>query len=132
MKNTLTQEKLKENLDHNPETGLFTWKVSNNNRIKIGNIAGSVSKTTGYRIIRFNKKNYLAHRLAFLYINGEFPLNSTLAFFLQVIASANSVKYPKCFNLPLIFILATHLSNGLYQQTPVNPDLLSALMLAFL
>jgi hypothetical protein len=74
MKNTLTQNYLKENLDYNPTTGIFNWKVSNNNRIKVHDIAGSVRKD-GYIHIRINGKDYRAHRLAYLYITGSFPLN---------------------------------------------------------
>jgi hypothetical protein len=69
----LTQQKLKERLDYNPNTGLFTWRVAFNSRSTIGSIAGSYSN--GYRVIRINRKNYHAHRLAWLYTHGQFPQN---------------------------------------------------------
>lgn len=68
----LTQKILKKFLDYNPETGVFVWKVSTSKKIKPGDIAGSESPS-GYITIRLNHKYYLAHRLAWFYVNGEFP-----------------------------------------------------------
>jgi hypothetical protein len=70
----LTQDYLKEQLNYEPTTGLFTRKVSNNYRVKVGDVAGSMT-AQGYRQINFNGKVYKAHRLAFLWMNGEFPTN---------------------------------------------------------
>jgi hypothetical protein len=72
--NCITQEKLKEILDYNPDTGIFTWKVSKAKRIKVGSVAGC-KNNLGYILIRIDGKIYLAHRLAWLYTNGDFPLN---------------------------------------------------------
>ena len=69
----LTQQKLKELLDYNPNTGDFVWRVSLNSRSSINSTAGSCSN--GYRVIRINRKNYHAHRLAWLYTHGQFPQN---------------------------------------------------------
>jgi hypothetical protein len=69
----LTQEQLKEILNYNPETGDFTWKKQVSNSVKIGEVAGNVSN--GYRQIKINSKLYRAHRLAWLYLNGSFPIN---------------------------------------------------------
>jgi hypothetical protein len=70
----LTQEELKEQLHYNPETGIFTRLVSNSNRVKTGSIAGGVDKSTGYIRISVNGKLHYAHRLAFLFMDGKFPL----------------------------------------------------------
>ena len=72
--NCITQEKLKEVLDYNNELGTFTWKVSKANRIKVGSVAGC-KNNLGYILIRIDGKIYLAHRLAWLYTYGNFPLN---------------------------------------------------------
>jgi hypothetical protein len=69
---TITQERLKELLDYDPETGLFTWRSRSSNRIQVGDIAGSYSPY-GYLQIRIDGRLYMAHRLAWLYINGELP-----------------------------------------------------------
>jgi len=69
----LTQERLKEVLDYNPETGIFTWKISKG-RKGVGHIAGNL-KHTGYMQIRINKIDYQAHRLAWLYMEGYWPEN---------------------------------------------------------
>jgi hypothetical protein len=68
----LTQKELKHILHYNAETGFFTWLIANNGNIKVRKIAGTL-KNNGYISITINKKLYQAHRLAFLYMEGEFP-----------------------------------------------------------
>ena len=70
----LTQERLKGLLDYDPETGVFIWKVANANRIRVGDVAGTLNNR-GYLYIGINKKRFLAHRLTFLYMEGYFPEN---------------------------------------------------------
>ena len=71
MKKEMTQERLKEVLEHDGDTGEFAWKVSGNGRRK-GMMAGTLN-SSGYRQIKIDGKRYMAHRLAWLYIYGEFP-----------------------------------------------------------
>lgn len=68
----LTQELLKEFLKYYPETGIFIWNVQKGQRIKAGDIAGT-PQNRGSIVIKINGKQYLAHRLAWLYTHGEFP-----------------------------------------------------------
>jgi hypothetical protein len=68
----ITQDYLKSILNYEEASGIFTWKVSKAKNIKIGSVAGIHDKC-GYWIIRIDKKNYRAHRLAWLYMNGNFP-----------------------------------------------------------
>jgi HNH endonuclease len=72
-KEILTQENLKQHLHYDLETGLFTRikKVSN---LNIGDMAGGL-QLTGYINIGVNGKPYSAHRLAWLYVYGEFPIS---------------------------------------------------------
>jgi hypothetical protein len=72
----ITQEELKEMLNYDADTGLFTW-VKKRNRIKVGGVAGCIDKVNGYRVIKINGKLYRAHRLAFLYMTGKFPTDDT-------------------------------------------------------
>ena len=69
----MTQSELKSLLNYDQDTGIFTWIKQVSNK-KIGLIAGT-EHPKGYVIIRINKHNYRAHRLAWLYINGEWPKN---------------------------------------------------------
>ena len=68
----LTQERLKSLLRYEPETGHFYWLVRSGSRAKVGNIAGN-KESIGYIRIRINNRGYLAHRLAFLFMDGVYP-----------------------------------------------------------
>ena len=68
----ITQKHLKEILDYNTETGIWTWRVNQARRIKIGQRAGTII-SDGHRHIGISGKFYKAHRLAWLYMTGEFP-----------------------------------------------------------
>jgi len=69
----LTQERLKEVLSYDPETGVFVRKITaNNNKAKKGDLAGHLNKI-GYLEMKVDGKRYYAHRLAWLYVNGYFP-----------------------------------------------------------
>ena len=70
----LTQERLKEVLDYDADTGVFNWKISIGTRAE-GGVAGGVDDG-GYIAIRIDKKGYKAHRLAILYTDGYWPENT--------------------------------------------------------
>ena len=93
MKNKLTQKYLKECLVYNPETGVFIWKErpanhfignSNYNNItkskmwnkKYANKEAKNTRYDKYIAIGIDGKAYLAHRLAFLYMEGYMPENN--------------------------------------------------------
>jgi hypothetical protein len=69
---TLTQERLKELLHYDPETGHFTWRTHRGGKATPGSIAGNRTPR-GYRDIIVDGNRYMAHRLAFLYMTGSFP-----------------------------------------------------------
>jgi hypothetical protein len=68
----LTQARLKELVSYDPDTGVFIWIKKANRNILIGSVAGSVN-SQGYWRIQIDQKSYRAHKLAWLYIFGEFP-----------------------------------------------------------
>jgi hypothetical protein len=73
MKAELTQERLKELLEYNPDTGFFTWKESRG-PIHAGDVAGYTSKHCGQYIkVMIDYVKHGAHRLAFLYMTGVIP-----------------------------------------------------------
>ncbi|MBY0473760.1 MAG: HNH endonuclease [Nitrosomonas sp.] len=65
----ITQEMLKKILRYDLSTGNFTWIATNK---KAGCIT-EVSPGYFYVKIRIRNKKYYAHRLAFVYMTGEFP-----------------------------------------------------------
>lgn len=67
----ITQERLKEVLRYCEETGDFYWKISIG-RVKHGSLAGHIHKNK-YKYIKIDNNEYLSHRLAWLYIYGNFP-----------------------------------------------------------
>lgn len=62
----LTSERLQEKLSYNPLTGIFS-------RIEPGKSKVGTSHPNGYLQIRVDGKRYLAHRLAWLYMFGDWP-----------------------------------------------------------
>jgi len=67
----LSQERLKELLNYDCETGVFTNKV-NRGRVRAGDVAGA-TQAVGYVIIGVDGTRYYAHRLAWLYTHGCWP-----------------------------------------------------------
>lgn len=75
----VTQERLKELLNYDPDTGVFTWKRRDwyTGKREAWNVkyadkpAGCVHDSTGYVKIRVDKRLYLAHRLAWIYVHGK-------------------------------------------------------------
>jgi hypothetical protein len=94
---TLTAERLRQVLEYNQETGEFRWKPRNletygafsaPGRLRAATIArlvkafntryagqraGCLHKASGYWLIRVDDRLYRAHRLAHLYMTGEWP-----------------------------------------------------------
>lgn len=79
----LTADFVRQILNYDPETGIFIWKIrkirfGNEHADRIfnghfgGNAAGSIAPE-GYVVIGVQGKVYRAHRLAWLYMTGEWP-----------------------------------------------------------
>lgn len=73
-RNSLTAARLREVLHYDPDTGVFTWVKPTNRRIRVGAVAGCIDGKHGHRIIiGIDGDLHLAHRLAWLYMTGEWP-----------------------------------------------------------
>src|SRR3990172_8421170 len=66
--------RLLEELSYDGETGLFTWRRSRRG-VKAGSFPGSVHKHTGYVEIMVDGRLYLAHRLPWVYMTGNWPIS---------------------------------------------------------
>ena len=102
----LTQEQLQQLLSYDPETGIFTNLTQRGRSVKIGAVAGS-KYSEGYICIAIDYKRYLAHRLAWLYVHDNFPVNQ--------IDHINEVKDD---NRIVNLRLATDLENKHNQSSP--------------
>lgn len=71
----LTREYLRDVINYDELTGFFTWRKGMSSSAMPGCVAGNTSHKRGYRRIRINSKNYLAHRLVWFYVHGEWPPN---------------------------------------------------------
>ena len=69
----LTAERLRELLDYNPITGLFTWRRTHHPKCQKGAVAGTKG-TAQYTVICIDRVLHYAHRLAFLHVTGEWPV----------------------------------------------------------
>lgn len=67
----MTHEELKSILEFDPDTGGFKWLVRRSQRVRAGTIAGSIRDE--YMKIGLDGKIYLAHRIAWFYMTGEWP-----------------------------------------------------------
>ena len=70
----LSLNRIKELLQYCPATGFFVRRVKAGNS-SAGSIAGW--ELDGYNAIQIDGKTYLAHRLAWFYMTGNFPQQET-------------------------------------------------------
>lgn len=70
----ITQARLKELLHYDPEMGVFTWINHYRRPDLIGTVAGSPQGPGGYIVIAVCGREYKAHRLAWLYVHGRWPV----------------------------------------------------------
>ena len=68
---SITQDRLKQLLSYDPETGVFT-RIVGVKGAAAGTVAGCLNKA-GYCFIGIDHERPYAHRLAFLYMTGKMP-----------------------------------------------------------
>jgi hypothetical protein len=76
-KSNITAEYLRTILEYNPDTGIFLWRWRDDvskqvNSRDAGTVAGHVRKDLYVQIL-INRQACLAHRLAWLFVYGEWP-----------------------------------------------------------
>lgn len=103
----LTQDRLKELLRYDPETGVFTWK-GRTGSVAPGRSAGWLDKD-GYRCIQIDGRSTKAHRLASLYVSGAWP-----------VGEIDHVNGRPDDNRSCNLRPATHPLNGRNQRKPKN------------
>jgi HNH endonuclease/AP2 domain len=105
----LTSARLREVLDYDPATGLFTRRIASG-RVKAGDIAGGADRNGHIRIF-VDGRLHAAHRLVWLHVFGAWPAldidhidgarnNNRLANLRDVSKSANmqNQRRPQCRN----------------------------------
>ena len=70
----LTQERLKELFDYNPETGLLSNRITRNSRALKGREAGCINER-GYRQVWVDGTKYYEHRVIWCLVTGQRPVN---------------------------------------------------------
>lgn len=71
-RNDLPASYVREILSYDAETGVFTWRKPTNTATRIGDVAGG-THPDGYRVISIGGLKYSEHRLAYLWMTGEWP-----------------------------------------------------------
>ena len=75
--NLPSSSRVRELLHYDPESGAFIWKAKSSpiaNNTRVGGPAGHVGPT-GYLEIGLDNVLHKAHRLAWLYMTGEWPID---------------------------------------------------------
>jgi hypothetical protein len=72
MKARITLARLHRLLHYDPSTGIFTWRVDRNNRVRAGAAAGT--NRAGYIFLTIDRGMYSAARLAWMYMTGDEPV----------------------------------------------------------
>jgi hypothetical protein len=58
-------------LHYDPLSGVFRWRTAKGKRVRAGSVAGC--RNGGYVRIRIDGSNFRAHRLAWVWMTGEWP-----------------------------------------------------------
>jgi hypothetical protein len=72
----VTCEELRSLLSYDGSSGLFTWRGARS-QLRAGSPAGQIweKRRSKYWVIRIRRRLYQAHRLAWLYVHGSWPLH---------------------------------------------------------
>jgi len=70
----LTSQYLRSILEY--KDGDLYWKVSNSNRVKVGDVVAPTRKDCEVVLVGINGKEYRLHRLIYLYFNEDFDIEN--------------------------------------------------------
>ncbi|PHS02148.1 MAG: hypothetical protein COA78_22130 [Blastopirellula sp.] len=70
----VSYRRLREIISYDKSSGLLT-SISSRGNLCIGDVVG-YTHSSGYNLVKVDGKLYKAHRLAFLYVEGNFPPNA--------------------------------------------------------
>ena len=104
----ITADYLRKILHYNPKTGVFTRLVSSRGHA-VGEVAGKSVNSYGYSQIVIKQKFYKAHRLAWLYMTGEWPPHEI-----------DHINLDKSDNRFCNLREATHSQNNANRRTQIN------------
>jgi hypothetical protein len=68
----LTADYVRSLLSYDPKGGLLRWRVTRNNFVQAGQIAGSIGNQ-GYVVVKIDSISYQAHQIAWLIFYGHWP-----------------------------------------------------------
>lgn len=74
----LTHQRLIETLDYDPKTGVFGYVAPTHFRRRHGEGEIGTIAANGRRYITIDRRMYLAHRLAWFHVNGQWPENNLI------------------------------------------------------
>lgn len=74
MSHPITSDRLRDLLNYDRGTGVLTWRVRRGGCVNAEDVAGRIHHT-GYIAVCVDGRMYLAHRLAWLYVTGEWPVD---------------------------------------------------------
>lgn len=69
---SISRDRLVQLLHYDEVTGIFTWMQATSNRVKVGDVAGTIG-SAGYIYIKVDGERHGAHQLAFIYMGEEVP-----------------------------------------------------------
>ena len=69
----LTQEHLKQLVNYDPDTGIFTRLCATSSRAQVGDVLGTPTGLGGHLRSTVGGKRYYLHKLAWLYVYGSYP-----------------------------------------------------------
>lgn len=72
---TITAEVLRAIVTYEPDTGVFRWNIRPGQSVHAGQIACN-RRADGYLAMQYQNRLYKAHRLAWLYMTGAWPIET--------------------------------------------------------